>query len=236
MSALDALTSKQAPPPTPPRWASSLVFAIVIAAFVTGFLGTALSPTLIKRHPLWMIGLNANNRYLILATNQVGAVGFFAVALARRVIPTLAFYLVGYWYGERAVRWLEGREPSGGEAIRLIEKLFDRFGWWVIAVAPMSATCLFAGADQFKPRPLIALIVASITARLVLIRWLGEQFSATLTNVVGWIDDARGPLLIVTVGLVVFMMWRQGKTRVESFEELTALDDDDDDDDPELAS
>ncbi len=210
----------------PPRWASRIVIVVVIGAFATGLLGTALSPTLVVDHPLLMIGLNANNRYLILVTNDVGAFGFYTVALLRRVVPTLAFYLLGWWYRERAVRWLEGREPASGEVVGIIEKLFDRFGWWVVAIAPMTFTCLLAGAARLRASRLVPLVIVSVAVRLVALRLLGAAFEGTLHDIVGWIDRSRVPLMIFTVGTVLVMAWSQRKRKSESFAELTALEED----------
>lgn len=208
----------------PPAILRHGVVVIVVAAFVTGLIGTALSPTLIVDHPLWMIALNANNRWLILVTNHVDAWGFYVVALARRVIPTLAFFALGYWYGGRAVRWLEGRDPAGGEVFHIVEGWFERIGWWIVAIAPMTFVTLLAGAAKFRPRVLIPLVTVSILARLILLRWLGTQFTGTLESIVDWIDRTRGPLLVVTIGLVLVSAWMQRGKRAESFEELTTLD------------
>lgn len=213
----------------PPRVARNLVVAIVAAAVVTGWIGAALAPTLVLRHPLWLIGLNANNRYLILSTNQLDGFSFYAVALARRVIPTLAFYLLGYWYGERAVNWLEHREPDSGQGLRTIERIFQRSGWLVVAIAPMTITTLLAGAARLRPSRLVPLVVVSIAARLILLRQLGETFSGPVDSVVHWIDRTRGPLLVVSIGSVAVIVWQQRRRRRDSFVELASLDDDVDD-------
>ena len=149
-----------------------------------------------------------------------------AVALARRVIPTLAFYLLGYWYGERAVNWLEHREPDSGQGIRFIERLFQRSGWLVVAVAPMTITTLLAGAARLRPSRLVPLVVVSIAARLILLRQLGQAFSGPVDAVVRWIDRTRRPLLVLSIGSVALIIWLQRRQRRESLEELTALDDD----------
>lgn len=212
----------------PSKWASRVVIAVMVLAFVTGIIGTALSPTLVVDHPLLMVALNANNRYLILVTNDIGTVAFFTLAILRRVIPTIAFYLLGRWYGHRAVKWLAGREPASTDVVAVVQRLFDRFGAWIVAFAPMTFTCLLAGASRLRPKVVIPIVVVSITARLILIRWLGSEFSGTLESVVDWIDRTRGPLMVVTVGLVLITAWAQRKQRANSFAELTSLDDEPD--------
>lgn len=210
----------------PSAWAARTVVAIIVAAFVTGIIGTALSPSLVVDHPLGMVALNANNRYLILVTNALGPVEFYAIALLRRVVPTVAFFLLGRWYGHRAVHWLAGREPSSTDVVSVVQRLFDRFGWWIVAIAPMTFTCLIAGAAQLRAKVLIPLVVVSIAIRLVLLRWLGGEFEGTITSVVDWIDRSRGPLMIVTVGLVLVSAWSQRKRRADSFGELRAMEED----------
>lgn len=209
----------------PSPWASRVVIVIMVAAFVTGIIGTALSPTLVVDHPLLMVALNSNNRYLILVTNSLDPFGFFTVALLRRVIPSIAFYLLGRWYGHRAVKWMAGKEPASTDVVSVVERLFDRFGWGIVAIAPMTFTCLLAGAAKLRPKVVIPIVAVSIAARLVLIRWLGSQFSDTLESAVDWIDRSRGPLMVVTVGLVLITAWAQRGQRAKSFNELTSLDD-----------
>ena len=210
----------------PPKLARNLVASVVVAALAAGWIGAALAPTLVARHPLWLIGLNANNRYLILSTNQLDGFSFYAVALARRVIPTLAFYLLGYWYGVRAVNWLEHREPDSGQGLRVVERLFQRSGWLVVAVAPMTITTLLAGATRLRPSRLVPLVIVSITARLILLRQLGQTFSGPVDSVVRWIDRTRRPLLVLSIGSVVLIVWLQRHRRRDSLEELTTLGDD----------
>jgi membrane protein DedA with SNARE-associated domain len=209
----------------PSRWASHLVITVMVAAFVTGIIGTALSPTLVVDHPLVMVALNANNRYLILVTNDLGSFGFYTVAILRRVIPSIAFFLLGRWYGRRAVKWLAGREPASTDVVSVVQRLFDRFGWGIVALAPMTFTCLLAGAARLRPKVVVPVVAVSIAVRLVLIRWLGSEFSGTLDSVVDWIDRSRGTLMVVTVGLVLITAWSQRKRRSESFSELTSLED-----------
>ncbi len=197
----------------------------MVVAFVTGIIGTALSPTLVVDHPLWMVALNANNRYLILVTNDLGPFSFYTTAILRRVVPSIAFYLLGRWYGHRAVKWLAGREPASSDVVSVVQRLFDRFGWGIVAIAPMTFTCLLAGAAKLRPKVVVPIVIVSITARLMLIRWLGSEFSGTLESIVDWIDRTRGPLMLVTVGLVLITAWSQRKRRAESFAELTSLED-----------
>ena len=135
----------------PPRAARNAVVVVVAAAVVTGWIGAAFAPTLVARHPLLLIALNSTNRYLILATNQLGPTSFYSVAILRRVIPTLAFYLIGLWYGQRAVAWLERRYANGSESVKVVERLFNLYGWWVVAIAPTTITCLLAGAARCAP-------------------------------------------------------------------------------------
>lgn len=210
----------------PPRSARNLVVVVVVGALISGWIGAAFAPTLVLRHPLLLAGLNANNRYLILVTNQLGAPSFYTVALARRVIPTMAFFYLGHWYGPRAVAWFKNRDPGSSEAATYVERIFERAGWWVVVIAPMTLTGLLAGAARFRPSRFAPVILVSIAARIIVLRQLGEVFSGPVDSVVHWIDRSRGPLLVISLLTVGMVIWSQRKRRTASLEALTALDDD----------
>ena len=51
--------------------------------------------------------MNARNRNLILVTNQLDAVSYYGVATVRLLLSDPLFFLIGYWYGDTALTWME---------------------------------------------------------------------------------------------------------------------------------
>jgi hypothetical protein len=58
-------------------------------------------------------------------------------------------------------------------------------------------------------------------ARLYVIRWLGDVFSEPIEDVIHFIQRYRTPLLILSVTIVVFTIWRESRRTGET--EISAL-------------
>jgi membrane protein DedA with SNARE-associated domain len=197
----------------------------LVALVVLGYVGDALAPTLVDTHPAWLIALNARNRNLALVTNSLDAWTYYGVGTVRLLLSDPLFFLLGYWYGDAAVTWMERRTNTWGQMLRQIEQWFGKAAYPLVFIAPNNYICLFAGAAGMPLRAFFAVNVAGTITRLWLIRLVGEAFESPLDDLVGWIGDNRVPLLALSVTLVVVSIAleaRRGETEVGS---LTHLDD-----------
>ncbi len=216
-----------APLPHPPRILRNVVVALLVAVTACGLIGNAISPGLVARHPLTLIGLNPSNRFLVLAGNRVDWLPYLLVAIPRRTLTVVLYFALGHWYGERAVRWLEHRSPDEGTMVRTIERLFSRAAWPIIVISPIGTVGLLAGAAGMAPLSVLCVMAVSIAGRVVALRLLGDIFSGPVDAFVNWIDAARGPLLVLSIGAVAYLAWGQRRRSKESLEELTHMGDDD---------
>lgn len=197
--------------PGPPGVAVGLM-AVVVLSVVGTLAGAALAPTLVDTHPLWLLALDARTRHLALAAAaDVSLVGWATVALLRLVVADPAFYLLGRWYGDRAREWLVRAAPIASSRMETAERVFRRFGWPLVAVAPNGAVCFAAGTTGLAPAAFGALNVAGTVGRLVLVWWLGDVFEGPLDAVLGFIRDFRAPLTVASVGLVLIQVRRHPK-------------------------
>jgi membrane protein DedA with SNARE-associated domain len=197
----------------------------LVALVVMNYVGDALAPTLVDSHPALLITLNARNRNLALVTNSLDAWTYYSIGTARLLVSDPLFFLLGYWYGDAAVTWMERRTHTWGQLLRQIEQWFGKAAYPLIFIAPNNYICLFAGAAGMPLRAFFAVNLAGTITRLWLIRLVGETFESPLDDLVGWIGDNRIPLLIVSVVLVVASIAleaRRGETEVGS---LARLDD-----------
>jgi membrane protein DedA with SNARE-associated domain len=213
----------------PSRRALTAIVVPLVALVVLGYVGDASAATLVDRHPAWLIALNARNRNLALATNYLDAWTYYGIGTARLLISDPLFFLLGYWYGDAAVAWMERRTKTWGQLLRQGEHWFGKAAYPLIFVAPNNAICLFAGAAGMPLRAFFAVNLAGTLTRLYLIRLFGDAFEAPIDDFVGWIGDNRLPLLALSVALVVLSIAleaRRGETEVES---LVHLDDELDD-------
>ncbi len=194
----DALSSRH----PPSRRALSIVVAPLVAMVVASNIAYFVWPSLVDTHPLVLLCLSAQNRYLALTSNQLDALPYYAVGFVRLVLPDPFFYVLGLWYGARAIDWMERRMPSVGTSLRYLEKGFAKARHVVVFVAPNNPVCVLAGAAAMPARVFVLLNVTGTVARLVLIRILGNIFQGPIDAVLGFVRDYRWYLIGASVLLM----------------------------------
>lgn len=196
------------------------ILLIPIVAFtVAGTVVNLASPALIKHHPLVVIFFNPINRYLILAATKVVTWQFFAVGFIRLVLTDPLYFLLGRWFGDGALDWIEARTGNTG-TVPFIKKWFGRAGPVFVFVAPNAYVCLLAGASGMNVGLFIGLNATGTIGRLILIKATGDVFAPLLNPVVNFLDRYRWQFVIVSVvvfGLQTVLNRKKGKTsEVES--------------------
>lgn len=204
-------------PPTPGQTAPGgrrptrrqllLVIGPIVALVILAYVGDALTTTWADRHPLALTLLNARSRILVLTTNQLDTWSYYLAAGARLLISDPLFYLIGFWYGDGVLHWVERRSKSFGEQVRLYERAFSKAAYPLVVVAPNPWICMFAGASGMRVGVFFALNITGTVGRLYLIRRLGEAFEEPIGSVLDFFAQYRWPLLIASVVLVLFVVW-----------------------------
>lgn len=190
----------------------------IIAVVIGGYIAGASWPKLLEEHPLVLIALSPINRFLLLTTNQLGALEYFGVGLGRHLFPDPFFYMLGFWYGDRALRWAAENYPMAhrliGEDGKGLENPATRKVLYPLAFfIPNNYVSLLCGAGRIPARIFIALNVSGTLARLILCRWLGSVFRTQLKDIADFIADYQGAFTIGSVIIVVFgiaMQFRKG--------------------------
>lgn len=214
----------------PSRLALALVAGPILVMVAAGYLADALWADLVNSNPLLLLVLSARNRYLVLVVNQLEPVVYYVVGSLRLLAPDPFFYVLGWWYGDAAVTWMEGRTATYGQLLRKLEILFRRWGHPLVFLFPNNPICLFAGASRMPVPVFAALNVTGTIARLILVAIVGDALSDPIDVVLGFVADYRIPILIVSVVLVAFTLWsetRQGSSEIDQLRRLEHLDDTD---------
>ena len=146
------------------------------------------------------------NRYLILVSEDLDALSYYGVGTLRLLVSDPLFFLLGYWYGERALAWMDGKAPTYGPVLRQGQHLFGRAAWPLVAIMPNNFICLFAGAAGMRVGLFFALNIAGTVVRLYLIRVLGEAFSSPIDSFQDLVGEYRwwfiaGSAVLVAVSL-----------------------------------
>ena len=78
--------------------------------------------TLARDHPAVLLTLNSSNRMLGLTTNQLDPWSYYGIGSLRLLVADPLFFLLGRWYGDAAIRWVERKWASQGEVLRMFER------------------------------------------------------------------------------------------------------------------
>jgi membrane protein DedA with SNARE-associated domain len=201
----------------------AVLLAPIVVATVAGTLGNAFFPALLTRHPLLLILLDARNRQLVPVAGKVGFVAFVAVAAFRRCVSDPSFYLLGRFYGDDAVAWLERRAGEAGSLVRSLERLFNRIGPLLVFLFPGAIICVFAGATAMNPVLFAVLNVAGTLFTVVLIWQLGDIFKGPIGGFTDFVSENVWWLTALSVVFTAYYVWdqrRRGKSRLQDLANL----------------
>jgi membrane protein DedA with SNARE-associated domain len=207
----------------PPRWVRNLVFALIAGAIVLGWIGDALWASLVDRSPLTLIVLNPKPRYQLLTVNQLEPWIWYPVVLMRLLITKPFVWLVGRWYGPRAMTWAENRSERGGKLIRWLERRFGTHGWLVMIITTSNPVCLLAGSSGFPLLPFMVIALVGTVVRLMLVDVVGTVLSAPIEAFIDWVVDHRALVVAASITVVVVGVWwerRTGGSELDEFREL----------------
>jgi membrane protein DedA with SNARE-associated domain len=197
----------------------TLLLIPIVAFSAAGTITNLAAPALINDHPLVVIFFNPINRYLILASNRVETWEFFAVAFFRLTLTDPLYFMLGRWFGDGALDWIESKTGNSG-MVPFVKKWFGRAGPVIVFAAPNAYVCLLAGAARMKLRVFVALNVVGTFSRLILIKVTGNALEPVLDPVLNFIKRYQWQL--VALSIIIFSLQsmanrRRGKTNeVES--------------------
>lgn len=182
--------------------------APLVVVFGTAALGNALAPALLDSRPLLLLGLNATTRHLVLTSTSVAAVPWALVGLGRRLVEDPFLYLLGRWYGDEAVAWVD-RRLGGGRFLRWAAARFRWVGMPLVALVPGGVVCVLAGASGMGPVTFLALNIGGTLLTLYLLRRFGEAAAEPIESVVDFTGENWLPLTLATVALTVLWLYRK---------------------------
>jgi membrane protein DedA with SNARE-associated domain len=210
--------------PSPPsRRTLVLLVAPLVALWIMGLVVGALTPALLAKHPLALVILEPRNRNLILTASLVDPVPFVVFAILRRFLSDPLYFLLGYYYGESAVRWAERRMGDGGSFVRAVEHVFKKARGVMVFLFPGILVCVLAGATRMRVRTFIILNAVGTVTVVICLR----LFAKTIEGPVGAVQNfnARNFRWLTAVSIVLVIVWflsqrAQGKDELARVNEL----------------
>lgn len=208
----------------PGRHTLKLLVIPVIFLVICTNVANVMWPTLQDSHPLVLIALSSINRYLILVSDDLDALSYYGVGTLRLLVSDPLFFLLGYWYGDRALAWMDERSPTYGPMLRRFQNLFGRAAWPLVVLAPNNYICLLAGAAGMRVSVFFLCNLVGTLGRLYLIRVLGATFSSPIDSVQSFIGEYRWWLM--GLSFVAVLLSLRGELSGEGeIETLVHLDD-----------
>lgn len=187
--------------PRAPRWVLPALLTGVGILLVASNVGNLLYATLVVRHPALLLTLNSTNRVLVGVTNRLDAPTYYGIGFVRLLVADPLFYLLGLFYGDAALRWIERKIGDGAASIIWFEKAFAKARYPIVLIAPNNPVCLLAGATGMPVPIFVSLNAVGTIGRLYLARLFGKAFTAPISAVTGFLDRYRWPILAVSIAL-----------------------------------
>ncbi len=193
----------------PSKWIARAVIALALVNVAAGWVGDLFLSFLIDEDDLLLIALSPRDRNLALASINLDFLPFFAVGFARLVFFDPWSYLLGFWYGDRALAWLKRRSRTYGPLMDEATGGFRRYAAPLIILFPNNVVCMMAGASGIGVGMFVALNAFGTAARFLLIRQFGNIFGSQLGSVTGWFTGYRIPICAVSAVFIGWSVYRE---------------------------
>ena len=177
--------------PRPPRWVLVALLTGVGILLVASNVGNIFLAPLQKSHPALLLSLNATNRVLALVTTKLDPLTYYGIGFTRLLLADPLFYLLGLYYGDAAIRWIERKMGEGAASIIWFEKAFKKARYPIVVLAPNNPVCLLAGATGMPVKVFVALNTVGTIGRLYLIRLFGKAFRSPIEVVQDFLGRYR---------------------------------------------
>lgn len=140
------------------------MFGLLGVVTLGSLLGTALAPYLLVKAPLLLVAISPAAHHVVLAAASVDPAPLVAVASVRRVLTCVAAYGLGLIYGRGALEWIDERHPRLARFVDWVDRLFSRFGVWLLLPAPTPTVALLAGGARTR---FVAFLIAATLGQVL---------------------------------------------------------------------
>ncbi len=166
----------------------------------------------INGNPLGLLALNSSNKYLLATSVSTDLLPAMVVASIRLLAPDPLFYLLGFLYGERALRWARNVFPGSDPLFDQIQRTDGGFAHildLLVLVAPNNPVCLIAGVAKMDWKRFAVLNVVGTIGRILLMRLIGAIFEDQIRDLLDIVSRYQRWFTIASVvGVVGYLVWQ----------------------------
>lgn len=157
--------------------------------FAMGTIGSNLGPAWVDERPAVLLAMSSRNRNLFGAVPFIDPLPYAIIGFLRILAAGVALYLVGRWYGQRAITWFEGQVGELPAVYRWFQTGMDRAGWLLVVFMPGSnLVCLMAGHRRMPLTRFLPLLCVGIAAKLGVLWAGGKAFEDQIRSFLDWIE------------------------------------------------
>lgn len=181
-------------------------------------LGVALAPSLLVHAPIALVALSPLGRHLLLASPQIDAATFFAVALPRMFVVDPFMYLLGRDFGELALQELVARLGGAGRTVAWLDRAARRASWLLVLLWPDPLVCTLAGVSRLRPALFVVLNLLGTVGALALVRLSNQVLAGPVGRLQAFLVGNTLSATVVSVLVVLAaggLRWAARKTKVE---------------------
>ncbi len=193
------------------------MLAVTSGLFVLGTIGSNIGPALVDERPELVLLLSSRNRNLFGSVPYIELLPYAVIGFFRVLAAAVALYFCGKFFGERAVRWLEGQAGEPPRIYVWLERAVDKMGVWSVLIFPGSnVVCLLVGHRGMKSRTFFIFVSIGIAIKLWVLRVFGRIFEDQIRSFLDFIDQYQWWLVIGLFALSLAQgQFRRGPNRPE---------------------
>ena len=180
---------------TPPDLeVSPLARRLVLAGsgllFALGTIGSNVGPAWVDERPAVVLALSSRNRNLLGSVPFIDPLPYAVIGFVRVLLAGAALFLLGRWYGRKAIEWTEGQVGQLPAIYTWFQRAVDRAGWLMVLLMPGSnLVCMMAGHRRMPPPRFMVFLCLGITGKLAVLWAGGKQFEDQIRSFLDAIND-----------------------------------------------
>jgi membrane protein DedA with SNARE-associated domain len=180
--------------------------------FVIGTAGSNIGPALVDEKPRLILMLSSRNRNLFGSVPYIDLASYIAIGFVRILIAGIALYLVGRWYGTKALGWVEGNMGELPAIYKWTERAVDRAGPAILVLMPGSnIVCLLLGHRRMPPKKFVPLLMIGIAFKLAILWQGGRIFEEQIKSFLEWIEKYQWYVVVGLFAISFLQSARKGR-------------------------
>jgi membrane protein DedA with SNARE-associated domain len=188
------------------------VLTFTTLLFVIGTVGSNIGPALVDEKPRLILMLSSRNRNLFGSVPYIDLASYLTIGFVRVLIAGIALYLVGRWYGTKALGWVEGNMGELPAIYKWTEKAVDRAGPAILVLMPGSNIVgLLLGHRRMPPKKFVPLLMIGIAFKLAILWQGGRIFEEQIKSFLEWIEKYQWYVVVGLFAISFLQSARKGR-------------------------